>query len=175
MTNPYEIAYRESIEDPATFWAKAAEDCHWYKKWDKVLDDSNKPFYRWFSGGEVNTCYNALDYHIENGRGDQNAIIYDSPVTDTIKKITYNQLRDEVALFAGALAWATGLPWVTLLLGTSPGGITEMAITAKVLQLGVPVVTAFQVCRLIAVLWIQPVDGYPSSLAGDPVQHAALG
>ena len=104
MTNPYETAYQQSIEDPDTFWAKAAEDCHWYKKWDKVLDDSNKPFYRWFSGGEVNTCYNALDYHIENGRGDQNAIIYDSPVTDTIKKITYNQMRDEVARFAGALA-----------------------------------------------------------------------
>jgi len=104
MTNPYEIAYQQSIEDPNTFWAKAAEDCHWYKKWDKVLDDSNKPFYRWFSGGEVNTCYNALDFHIENGRGDQNAIIYDSPVTQTIKKYTYNQLRDEVARFAGALA-----------------------------------------------------------------------
>jgi len=53
MTNPYEIAHRQSIEDPDTFWGKAAEDCHWYKKWDKVLDDSNKPFYRWFSGGEV--------------------------------------------------------------------------------------------------------------------------
>ena len=104
MTNPYEIAYQQSIEDPNTFWAKAAEDCHWYKKWDKVLDDSNKPFYRWFSGGEVNTCYNAVDFHIENGRGDQNAIIYDSPVTQTIKKYTYNQLRDEVARFAGALA-----------------------------------------------------------------------
>ncbi|MGB9442638.1 MAG: propionyl-CoA synthetase [Desulfobacterales bacterium] len=104
MTNPYEIAYQQSIEDPNTFWAKAAEDCHWYKKWDRVLDDTNKPFYRWFSGGQVNTCYNAVDLHIENGRGDQNAIIYDSPVTQTIKKITYNQLRDEVARFAGALA-----------------------------------------------------------------------
>ncbi|NNL74957.1 MAG: AMP-binding protein, partial [Desulfobacterales bacterium] len=104
MTNPYEIAYRQSIEDPDSFWAKAAEDCHWYKKWDKVLDDSNKPFYRWFSGGEVNTCYNALDLHIENGRGEQNAIIYDSPVTQTIEKITYNQMRDIVARFAGALA-----------------------------------------------------------------------
>jgi len=108
MTNPYEIAYQQSIEDPNTFWAKAAEDCHWYKKWDKVLDDSNKPFYRWFRGGQVNTCYNAVDLHIENGRGDQNAIIYDSPVTQTIKKYTYNQLRDEVARFAGALA-AQGL------------------------------------------------------------------
>jgi propionyl-CoA synthetase len=104
MTNPYEIAYRQSIEEPNEFWAKAAEDCHWYKKWDRVLDDSNKPFYRWFSGGQVNTCYNALDFHIENGRGDQNAIIYDSPVTQTIKKYTYNQLRDEVARFAGVLA-----------------------------------------------------------------------
>ena len=104
MANPYEIAYKQSIEDPNGFWAAAAEDCHWYKKWDRVLDDGNKPFYRWFSGGEVNTCYNALDYHIENGRGDQDAIIYDSPVTGIIRKITYNQLRDEVARFAGALA-----------------------------------------------------------------------
>ena len=104
MANPYEIAHQQSIEDPDGFWGAAAEDCHWYKKWDKVLDDSNKPFYRWFSGGEMNTCYNAVDYHIENGRGDQYAVIYDSPVTDTITKYTYNQFRDEVARFAGALA-----------------------------------------------------------------------
>jgi propionyl-CoA synthetase len=92
------------MKDPEGFWGEAAEDCFWYKKWDKVLDDSNKPFYRWFVGGETNTAYNALDYHIENGRGDQLALIYDSPVTDTIKKYTYTQLRDEVAKFAGALA-----------------------------------------------------------------------
>lgn len=104
MTNPYDSAFQQSIKDPDSFWASAAEDCHWYKKWDKVLDDSNKPFYRWFTGGEINTCYNALDFHIENGIGDQNALIYDSPVTNTIKKYTYNELRDEVAKFAGALA-----------------------------------------------------------------------
>ncbi len=104
MANPYEIAHNQSIEDPNGFWGAAAEDCQWYQKWDKVLDDTNKPFFRWFSGGEMNTCYNALDYHIDTGRGDQNAIIYDSPVTDTIKKFTYSQLRDEVARFAGALA-----------------------------------------------------------------------
>ncbi|HAO23036.1 MAG: propionyl-CoA synthetase [Desulfobacteraceae bacterium IS3] len=104
MANAYEVAYKQSLEDPNGFWGKAAEDCHWYKKWDKVLDDSNKPFYRWFVGGEMNTCYNALDYHIEKGRGNQDALIYDSPVTDTIKKYTYTQLRDEVAKFAGALA-----------------------------------------------------------------------
>jgi len=104
MTNPYESAFQQSIKEPDKFWAAAAEDCHWYKKWDKVLDDSNKPFYRWFTGGEINTCYNAIDFHIENGLGDQDALIYDSPVTNTIKKYTYNELRDEVAKFAGALA-----------------------------------------------------------------------
>ncbi len=104
MTNPYDEAFAKSINDPDSFWAEAAEDCHWYKKWDKVLDDSNKPFYRWFTGGEINTCYNALDLHIENGRGDQLALIYDSPVTDTVKQYTYTELRDEVAKFAGVLA-----------------------------------------------------------------------
>ncbi|OQY57364.1 MAG: propionyl-CoA synthetase [Desulfobacteraceae bacterium 4572_88] len=103
MANLYDEAYEKSIKDPEAFWGEAAEDCHWYKKWDKVLDDSNKPFYRWFVGGEINTCYNALDYHIDNGRGDQLAMIYDSPVTDTITKYTYTELRDEVAKFAGVL------------------------------------------------------------------------
>ncbi|WP_373498154.1 propionyl-CoA synthetase [Desulfococcus sp.] len=104
MTNLYDEAYQQSLTDPEGFWGKAAEDCHWYKKWDKVLDDSNKPFYRWFVGGMINTCYNALDFHVDNGRGDQLAMIYDSPVTNTIKKYTYTQLRDEVAKFAGVLA-----------------------------------------------------------------------
>jgi propionyl-CoA synthetase len=104
MSNPYVEAFESSIKTPDVFWAKAAEDLFWYKKWDKVLDDSNKPFYRWFTGGIVNTCYNALDFHVENGRADQTALIYDSPVTDTVKKYTYSQLRDEVAVFAGALA-----------------------------------------------------------------------
>jgi len=104
MANRYEEAFERSMKDPEGFWGEAAEDCFWYKKWDKVLDDSNKPFYRWFVGGETNTAYNALDYHVENGRGDQLALIYDSPVTDTIKKYTYTELRDEVAKFAGVLA-----------------------------------------------------------------------
>jgi propionyl-CoA synthetase len=104
MSNPYVEAFESSIKTPDVFWAKAAEDLHWYKKWDKVLDDSKKPFYRWFTGGIVNTCYNALDFHVENGRADQTALIFDSPVTDTIRKYTYAQLRDEVAIFAGALA-----------------------------------------------------------------------
>ncbi|MCG8632742.1 MAG: propionyl-CoA synthetase [Desulfobacterales bacterium] len=104
MSNSYAEAYDKSINDPDGFWGPVAEDCFWYKKWDKVLDDSNKPFYRWFTGGRTNTCYNAVDLHVENGRGDQTAIIYDSPVTDTIKKFTYNDLKEQVSLFAGALA-----------------------------------------------------------------------
>ena len=63
-------------------------DIDWDRPWDTVLDQTGPNRYRWFSGGEVNTCYNAVDFHIENGRGDQNAIIYDSPVTQTIKKYT---------------------------------------------------------------------------------------
>ena len=133
MANPYEIAHNQSIEDPNGFWGAAAEDCHWYKKWDKVLDDSNKPFYRWFSGGEMNTCYNALDCHIENGRGEQNAMIYDSPVTDTIKKYTYTQLRDEVARFAGALA-AQGVgkgDRVLIYMPMIPEGVIAMLACAR--------------------------------------------
>ncbi|MDD9304659.1 MAG: propionyl-CoA synthetase [Desulfobacter sp.] len=104
MSNLYANVYDQSINDPENFWGPVAEDCFWYKKWDKVLDDTNLPFYRWFKGGQTNTCYNAVDLHVQEGRGDQDAIIYDSPVTDTIKKYTYNDLKKEVSLFAGALA-----------------------------------------------------------------------
>jgi propionyl-CoA synthetase len=103
MTNAYQAAYDRSIKDPDSFWGEAAADIHWNKRWDKVLDGNNEPFYRWFVGGQMNTCYNALDYHIEKGRGSQTALIYDSPVTDTIKRFTYTQLRDLVARFAGVL------------------------------------------------------------------------
>ena len=101
MTDPYSEAHSRSLTDPDGFWGEVAEGITWTKKWDKVLDDSNKPFYRWFSGAEMNTCYNALDRHVENGRGDQAALIYDSPVTGgTIKSYTYSELRDETAKFA---------------------------------------------------------------------------
>ena len=101
----YADVYARSINDPEGFWGEIAEGIHWEKKWDKVLDDSNPPFYRWFMGGEMNTCYNALDRHVEDGRADQPALIYDSPVTGgTVKKYTYRELRDEVAKFAGVLA-----------------------------------------------------------------------
>ena len=99
----YQTAYQESISDPERFWGEAAKEIKWFKPYDKVLDDSKKPFYRWFSGGEMNTCYNALDYHVESGRARQIAIIYDSPVTDTSRKVSYVELRDLVSRFAGVL------------------------------------------------------------------------
>jgi propionyl-CoA synthetase len=99
----YDDVYKRSIDDKEAFWAEAAEGISWYKKWDKVLDDSNPPFYRWFTGGEMNTCYNCLDRHVEAGRGDKVALIYDSPVTNTIAKYTYSELTNIVAKFAGGL------------------------------------------------------------------------
>ncbi len=79
--NAHDEAYARARSDPEGFWGEAAEALHWEKKWDRVLDDSNPPFYRWFSGAICNTCYNALDRHVENGRGDHAALINDSPVT----------------------------------------------------------------------------------------------
>ncbi|NIR28242.1 MAG: propionyl-CoA synthetase [Gammaproteobacteria bacterium] len=99
----YEAVYQRSLDDPNGFWGEIAEDIHWDKKWDKVLDDSNAPFYRWFMGGVLNTCYNALDLHVERGRAEQLALVYDSPVTGSVKRYTYTELRDEVARFAGSL------------------------------------------------------------------------
>ena len=104
MTGQFDEIFTRSLADPEGFWGEVAEAVHWHKRWDKVLDDSNPPFYRWFVGAEVNTCYNALDLHVETGRADQAALIYDSPVTNTVRTYTYRELRDEVALFAGALA-----------------------------------------------------------------------
>jgi propionyl-CoA synthetase len=103
-TSRYRDAYRRSLTDPAGFWADAAEAIHWDRRWDRVLDDSAAPFYRWFTGGRLNTCYNALDRHVEAGRGEQTALIYDSPVTGTVRTYSFRELTDQVARFAGVLA-----------------------------------------------------------------------
>jgi propionyl-CoA synthetase len=99
----YAAVYRRSIDSPEAFWGEIAGSLHWEKRWDRVLDDSKAPLYGWFVGGRLNTCYNALDYHVASGRADQAALIYDSPVTDTRKTFSYRELRDAVARFAGAL------------------------------------------------------------------------
>ncbi len=103
MSADFDAAYRRSMDDPEGFWGDAAKAIDWSRRWDRVLDGSNPPFFRWFAGAEVNACYNALDRHLEK-RGDQTALIYDSPVTDTVKSFTYRELTDLVARFAGVLA-----------------------------------------------------------------------
>ncbi len=100
----YEDAFRRSLADPAGFWAEAARAIDWYTEPAAILDDSDPPFYRWFRGGTLNTCHNALDRHVEGGRADQPALIYDSPVTGVKKTFTFRELRDETARFAGVLA-----------------------------------------------------------------------
>jgi Acetyl-coenzyme A synthetase N-terminus/AMP-binding enzyme len=100
----YEDVFRRSLTDPAGFWAEAAQHIDWYAEPETILDDSNPPFYRWFRGGALNTCHNALDRHVDGGRGDQQALIYDSPVTGTKKTFTFKELRDETARFAGVLS-----------------------------------------------------------------------
>ncbi len=99
----YRDAFKRSVEDPEGFWGEAAAGISWYRQPDRTLDDSQAPLYRWFPGGEMNTCYNAIDRHVEAGRGAQLALIYDSPVTNTKQTFTYDQLLDEVSRFAGAL------------------------------------------------------------------------
>jgi propionyl-CoA synthetase len=103
MPSRYEELYARSLRDPEGFWGAAAEDVYWDRRWDRVLDRSREPFHRWFAGGMLNTCYNALDLHVDRGRGKQRALVYDSPVTGTVKAYTYFELRDEVARLAGAL------------------------------------------------------------------------
>jgi propionyl-CoA synthetase len=103
MVGEYQQAYREAVENPESFWGRAAENIPWYRGYDRVLNRDRPPFYRWFEGGSVNSCYAALDVHCEKGHGDHVALIYDSPVTDTRKRYTYAELRDLVARCAGGL------------------------------------------------------------------------
>ena len=95
MSVRFADVHARSLADPESFWGEAAEAVHWTKRWDRVLDDTNPPSYRWFTGGELNTCYNALDVHADGGRGDQPALIYDSPVTGSTRTYTYGELRLE--------------------------------------------------------------------------------
>jgi propionyl-CoA synthetase len=99
----YADAFRRSLADPEGFWGEAVTAIDWYRKPTVVLDSSNPPFYRWFSDGVLNTCFNALDRHVRGGRGSQPALIYDSPVTGTCRTFSYRELLDEVARFGGVL------------------------------------------------------------------------
>jgi propionyl-CoA synthetase len=99
----YAEAFQQSITDPEGFWGAAADGIDWYRQPTVVLDRTNAPFYRWFADGVLNTCFNAVDRHVRDGRGDQAALIYDSPVTGTRRTFTYLELLDQVQRFAGVL------------------------------------------------------------------------
>ena len=99
----YRETYKSWQDDPEAYWMQAAEAIDWIKKPTRALDDSNAPLYDWYSDGVMNTCYNALDRHIEAGHGERVALIHDSPMTHSSHEITYSELRDRVASLAGAL------------------------------------------------------------------------
>ena len=90
-------------KDPEGFWMDAADKIDWFEKPSKALDDSNAPLYEWYGDGVLNTCYNAVDRHVKQGRGNQDAIIYDSPITGAKSKTTYSELQQQVASLGGAL------------------------------------------------------------------------
>ncbi|MCB1705266.1 MAG: propionyl-CoA synthetase [Halioglobus sp.] len=99
----YQESWQQWRDDPEGFWAEAAASLVWSRPWDRVLDSTQAPFYRWFAGAETNTCYNCVDRHVDEGRGEQAALIYDSPVTGTVRSYTFRELQSEVARFAGVL------------------------------------------------------------------------
>ena len=107
MSDRTAALHARSLADPDSFWGEAAAAITWRSPPEQVLDRSRAPFYRWFTGGVLNTCHNALDRHVDAGRGDRLALIYDSPVTGSVRRFTYAELRDEVARSAGCSpAWA---------------------------------------------------------------------
>src|SRR3954465_4047627 len=105
----YDRLYRESIDQPEQFWGRFAEELHWFKKWDKVLD-WKPPYAKWFTGGKTNVAYNCLDRQVELGRGDKAAILWEGEPESgrpgsggSVHRITYRQLRDDVCRFANGL------------------------------------------------------------------------
>ncbi|MFN4311954.1 MAG: propionyl-CoA synthetase [Ferrovibrio sp.] len=134
MASRYEQVFAAAKADPEAFWAEAAAPLHWFRKWDRVLDATNPPFYQWFAGAETNTCYNALDRHVEAGCGDRIALIYDSPVTGTVRRFTTRELRDSVARVAGALT-ALGIAKgdrVIIYMSMTPEAVLAMLACARI-------------------------------------------
>ncbi|MGR3813757.1 MAG: propionyl-CoA synthetase [Cognatishimia activa] len=130
----YAEVYAQWEKDPEGFWLKAAEAIDWVEAPQTGVTDKGDGFYDWFADAKVNTCWNALDRHVEAGRGDQAAIIYDSPMTGSKRSISYADLRDEVATFAGALA-AQGIEKgdrVIIYMPMVPEALTAMLACARI-------------------------------------------
>lgn len=103
MARQYEDNYRQSVDDPEAFWGEQAEKLHWFKRWDRVLDETQAPFTRWFAGGETNLCYNAVDRHVEAGRADKQAIVWVSPEEGKTRTISFGELHQQVSTLAAVL------------------------------------------------------------------------
>ena len=103
MKLDFKDIYRKSIDKPEDFWKEISNDIFWFKRPTKILNNNKPPFYKWFEDGITNSCYNALDFHIDEGRGDKTALIYDSPITGNKGNFSFKQLKDKVSKFAGAL------------------------------------------------------------------------
>ena len=134
MSSPYQAIRAAAHENPRAFWEQAAQDVSWIEPPKVTLDDSNPPFYRWFVGGKINGCYNAVDRHVDAGRGAQTAIIYDSPVTETIAHISYAELQDKIAHLAGAIA-ARGIGYgdrVIIYMPMIPEAVIAMLACARI-------------------------------------------
>jgi propionyl-CoA synthetase len=99
----YDDVHELSVENPRFFWRQKMDLIHWFKQPEEVLGLDDNGLYRWYRGGKLNTCHLALDYHVDNGRGRQVALYYDSAAAHTRRRYTYRELRDEVAKFAGVL------------------------------------------------------------------------
>ena len=130
----FESIVAHAADDPAAFWEEAGKAIAWNKPPTRILNDDNPPFYRWFDGGITNTCYNAVDLHVENGRGAQNALIYDSPVTGTKEHITYAEMQERVARFAGVLK-ANGVGYgdrVIIYMPMIPEAVVAMLATVRI-------------------------------------------
>ncbi|MDF1688976.1 MAG: propionyl-CoA synthetase [Cycloclasticus sp.] len=126
--------YEQSLNQPETFWANAAKAIDWDQTWSNVLDDSQAPIYRWFSGAKLNTCHNALDRHVANGRAEQSALIYDSPVTETKRTYSYQELLDKVSKLAGVLSslGVTKGDRVLIYMPMTPEGVMAMLACARI-------------------------------------------
>ncbi len=133
MSRYHEI-YQSWRDDPIGFWGEAAKEIDWAKPWDSVFNPDGGIYGRWFEGAECNTCYNCLDRHVENGRGEQAALIYDSPITGTKRTLSYTQLLGEVSVLAGALQ-AKGIEKgdrVILYLPMIPQAVVAMLACARI-------------------------------------------
>ncbi|HKE13241.1 MAG TPA: propionyl-CoA synthetase [Kofleriaceae bacterium] len=133
MIRTYDQVYERSLSRPEEFWAEAARAITWDEPWQRMLDDTRAPLYRWYAGGRLNVCRNALDRHVDGGNGDRLALVHDSPVTGKVARFTYRELRDLTARFAGALRGlgVTGGDRVLIYMPMVPETVVAMLACAR--------------------------------------------